>query len=111
MRILLMMQVKWFHTSNYDKNDKRPLRIGINKKVFVKFKDELGGKIMEEFVALRAKTCSYLIDGYNDEDYEKYKIINIKVKGTKKYIIKRRLMFDKFKESLFNDKAILKFQK
>ena len=28
---------------------------------------------MEEFVGLRAKTCSYLIDGYNDEDYEKKK--------------------------------------
>ena len=23
---------KWFHTSNYDKNDKRPLPIGKNKK-------------------------------------------------------------------------------
>ena len=35
------------------------------------FKDELGEKIMNEFVALRAKTYSYLIDGYNNEDYEK----------------------------------------
>ena len=35
------------------------------------FKDELGEKIMNEFVALRVKTYSYLIDGYNDEDYEK----------------------------------------
>ena len=50
-----------------------------------------------------------MINGYNDEDYEKYKIINIKVKGTKKCIIKRGLIFDNFKESLFNDKAILKF--
>ena len=47
---------KWFDTSNYDKNDKRPLPIGINKKVLGKFKDELEGKIMEEFLALRAKT-------------------------------------------------------
>ena len=23
---------RWFHTSNYDENDKRPLPIGINKK-------------------------------------------------------------------------------
>ena len=30
---------RWFDTSNYDKNDKRPLPIGKNK-------DELGGKIM-----------------------------------------------------------------
>ena len=75
---------KWFDTSNYDKNDKRPLPIGINKKVLGKFKDELGGKIMSEFIALRAKTYAYLIDAYNEEDYEKKKkIINKKANGTK----------------------------
>ena len=67
---------KWFDTSNYDRNDKRPIPIEINKKKLGMFKDELGGKIMEEFVGLRAKTYSYLIDSYNDEDYEKNKIIN-----------------------------------
>ena len=36
--------VKWFDTSNYDKNDKRPLSIGKNKKVPGLFKDELEGK-------------------------------------------------------------------
>ena len=34
-----------FDTSNYDKNDKRPLEIGVNKKVIRMFKDELGGKL------------------------------------------------------------------
>ena len=34
-----------FDTSNYDKNDKRPLDIGVNKKVIGMFKDELGGKL------------------------------------------------------------------
>ena len=62
---------KWFDTSNYDINDTRPLPIGINKKVLCTFKDEIGGLIMSEFVALRAKTYSFLIDGYNDEDYKK----------------------------------------
>ena len=43
---------KWFDTSNYDNdNDKRPLPVGINKKLIGKFKDELGGKIMS-FVRL-----------------------------------------------------------
>ena len=37
---------RWFDTSNYDKNDKRPLPIGKNKKVPGPFKDQLGGKIM-----------------------------------------------------------------
>ena len=64
---------RWFDTSNYDENDKRPLPIGKNKKVIGLFKDELGGKIMTEFVALRAKTYAYLINGYNDDDYDKKK--------------------------------------
>ena len=54
-----------------------------------KFKDELGGKIMTEFCALRAKTYSFLIDRYDDDDYEKNKIINKKAKGTKKCVVKR----------------------
>ena len=47
---------EWFDTSNFNKNDNRPLLIGKNKKVIGKFKDELGGKILTEFVPLRAKT-------------------------------------------------------
>ena len=46
---------KWFGTSKYDKNDNRPLPIRKNKKVTGKFQDELDGKIIIEFVALRAK--------------------------------------------------------
>ena len=38
---------------------------------------------MTEFCALRAKTYSFLVDDYSDEDYEKYKIIHKKAKGTK----------------------------
>ena len=41
---------KWFDTSNYSEYDKRPLSIGINKKVIDFFKDELGGTIVIEFV-------------------------------------------------------------
>ena len=59
----------WLDTSNYDENDKRLLPIGKNKKVITLFKDELGGKIMKEFCALRAKTYAYLMD----DDSEKKK--------------------------------------
>ena len=31
---------RWFDTSNYDKNDKRPLPIGKNKKISSLFKDD-----------------------------------------------------------------------
>ena len=47
---------RWFNTSNYNKIDIRRLLIGKNKKVIGMFKDELGGKIMKEFCAPRAKT-------------------------------------------------------
>ena len=46
---------RWSDTSNYDKKDKRPLPIGKHKKVIGMFKDELSGKIMTEFYALREK--------------------------------------------------------
>ena len=46
---------KWFDTSNYDEKDERLLPIGKNKRIPGIFKDELGGKIMVEVVALRPK--------------------------------------------------------
>ena len=101
---------KQFDTSNYNEKDNRPLSIGKNKKVIGKFKDEIGGKIMTEFCALRAKAYSFLIDDYSDEDYEKNKIINKKAKGTKKCIVKRELMFKNYKDSLFNDEVIIRSQ-
>ena len=39
---------------------------------------------MTKFVALRAKTYSFLIDEYTDEDYGKNKIVNKKAKGKNK---------------------------
>ena len=49
-----------FDTSNYEVN--RPLPKGKNKKVIGLRKDELGGKIITEFVTLRPKTYSFLTD-------------------------------------------------
>ena len=88
---------KWFDTSDYDKNDKRPLPIGKNKKVPCLFKDELEGKIITEVVAIRPKTYAYLID-----DGSEHK----KAKGTKKYVIKRKLMFQNFEDCLINNKNV-----
>ena len=41
---------RWFDTSNYHKNDKRPLQTGMNKNVIGMFKDELREKIIKEFL-------------------------------------------------------------
>ena len=66
---------------------------------------------MIEFVAVRAIAYAYLINSYDDDDdYDKNKIINKKAKGTKKCVIKRELMFENYKDSLFNNKIILKSQ-
>ena len=92
---------RWFDTSNYDENYKRPLPIDKNKKVIGLFKDELGGRIMNEFCALRAKTYSYLMDDNSEVK---------KSKGTKKCVIKRELMFENYKDCLFNGEVILKSQ-
>ena len=49
---------KWFDTSNYSEDDKRPLPIGKNEKKIDFFKDELKGKIIIELAELRPKTYS-----------------------------------------------------
>ena len=68
----------------------------MNKKLIGLFKVKLGGKIMKEFCASRAKTYTYLMDDDNEEK---------KAKVIKKCVIKCRLMFENCKASLFNDKT------
>ena len=81
-----------FDTSGYCPN--RPLPVGLNKKVIGLMKDELGDKIMTEFVALRPKLYSYKkLDGSEDK----------KCKGIKKCIVQKTLTFEDYKTCLFND--------
>ena len=79
----------------------RPLPTGKNKKVIGLMKDELGGKIITEFVTLRPKTYSFLTDDGREDK---------KAKGTKKCIIKNKIKFNDYKKCLFNDVLILKSQ-
>ena len=88
-----------FDTSNF--NYDRPLRIGVNKKVVGLMKDELGGGIITEFVALRPKAYSYITD-----DLVELK----KAKGTKKSVVKKMLGFNDYKKCLFEKEKILKSQ-
>ena len=88
-----------FNTSNYEVN--RPLPMGKNKKVISLMKNELGGKIITEFVTLRPKTYSYLTDDGKEDK---------KAKGTKKCVIKKTIKFNDYKKCLLNDEMILKSQ-
>ena len=86
-------------TSNYKVN--RPLPMGKNKKIIGLMKDELGGKIITEFVTLRPKTYSYLTDDGKEDK---------KAKGTKKCIVKKMIKFNDYKKCLLNDEVIFKSQ-
>ena len=88
-----------FDTSNYTFD--RPLPKGKNKKVIGLMKDELGGGIITEFVALRPKTYSYITN-----DFTELK----KAKGTKKCVVKKMLRFDDYKNCLFSNGKVLKSQ-
>ena len=90
---------KRFDTSNYEVD--RPLPTVENKKVIGLMKDELGGRIIREFVALRPKTYSYLTDDCKEDK---------KAKGTKKCVIKRMIKFDDYQKCLLNDEVVLKSQ-
>ena len=81
-----------FDTSGYCSNWPPPR--GLTKKVIGLMKDELGGAIMTEFMALRPELYSYKkLDGSEDK----------KCKGIKKCGVKKTLTFEDYKTCLFND--------
>ena len=88
-----------FDTSNcaFD----RPLPTGVNKKVIGLMKDELGGDIVTEFVALRPEAYSYITN-----DFIEIK----KAKGTKKCVVNKILRFEDYKKCLFGNGKVLKSQ-
>ena len=90
---------KRFDTSNYTFD--RPLPTGINKKVIGLMKDELGGDIITEFVALRPKAYSYVTNNFIEMK---------KAKGTKKCVVNKMLRFDDYKKCLFDNGKVLKSQ-
>ena len=81
-----------FDTSNFDKNHPSGIQ-GKNKKVPGMMKDEAGGKIIEEFVGLRAKLYSYkMFEGKEEK----------KCKGIKKVVVKKQISFEDYKECLLS---------
>ena len=85
-----------FDTSGYSKDDNKPLHIGKNKKVIDMTKDEVGGKIMTELVALRAKA-------YRKIDKE---VQEKRCKGTNKRMVSERFTFYDYETCLLDNKTI-----
>ena len=90
---------KRFDTSNYTFD--RPLPMGINRKVIGLMKDELGGDIITEFVALRPEAYSYITNNFIEMK---------KAKGTKKCVVNKMLRFEDYKKCLFDNGKVLKSQ-
>ena len=88
-----------FDASNDEVN--RPLPTGKNKKLIGLMKDELGAKVITEFVALRPKVYSHLTRDCKEDK---------KAKGTKKCVIKRMIKFNDYKNCLLKDEVVLKSQ-
>ena len=87
-----------FDTSGYKLD--RPLPIGKNKKVIGLMKDELGGKIMKEFISLRPKMYSYRVEESEPK----------KCKGIKKCVVKKTITSEDYKRCLFEGRVIHRSQ-
>ena len=82
---------EWFDTSNYPKDhfiytDANKMKIGM-------FKDGEGGKIISEFVGLRAKNYAYVCEGKEHK----------KCKGIKKSVTEKGISFDGYKDCMFHN--------
>ena len=84
-----------FDTSDYPENHPSGIPTGINKKVLGMFKDETAGKIIKEFVGLRAKLYSYKMD-----EGEETK----KCKGIKKQVVESSISHEDYKTCLLTGK-------
>ena len=91
-----------FDTSDYPENHPSGIPTGINKKVLGKMKDEAAGKIIKEFLGLRAKLYSYKM--YEGEEEIK------KCKGIKKQVVKSSISHEDYKTCLLTGKERLRKQ-
>ena len=90
-----------FDTSNYPENHPSGIPTGLNNKALGMFKDEAGGKIIKEFVGLRAKLYSYKMDEGKE---------NKRCKGVKKNVVERSITHEDYKTCLETGKEQLRRQ-
>ena len=85
-----------FDTSNYPPDHPSGIPSGLNKKVLGMFKDEAGGKVIDEFVGLRAKLYSYKM-----QEGEESK----NCKGVKKSVVKKSITHEDYKSVCLREKS------
>ena len=90
-----------FDTSDYPEGHPSGLPTGINKKVLGMFKDEAAGKIIKEFVGLRAKLYSYKMEEGKE---------NKRCKGIKKAVVEKSITHENYKTCLETGKEQLRRQ-
>ena len=84
---------KWFDTSNYPMDHPSEISTGVNKMVIGMFKDEVEGKIITEFVGLRAKNYAYMCE---EEEYKK-------CKGIKMNVTRKDISFKDYKDCMLHN--------
>ena len=90
-----------FDTSDYPENHPSRIPTGINKKVLGMFKDEAAGKNIKEFVGLRSKLYSYIMEEGKE---------NKRCKGVKKQVVKNYISHEDYKTCLETGKEQLRRQ-
>ena len=85
---------KWFDTSGYSES-KDEIKLGVNKKVIGKFKDEMGDKVMSQFCANRSKSYSYKLNGEE--------VHNV-LEGIVKAVRNKMINFEEYRRCVFDQK-------
>ena len=90
-----------FNTSGHNPSWVHPLPMGVNRKVIGLMKDELGGRIMTKFVALRP-SCKHTnsLGGSGGKNCT----------GVKKCVVKKTLDFHDYKQCLFEGRNAFRNQ-
>ena len=90
-----------FDTSDYPEGHPSGIPTGVNKKVLGMFKDEAAGKVIKEFVGLRAKLYSYKMDEGKE---------NKRCKGIKKAVVEKSIRHEDYKTCLETGREQLRRQ-
>ena len=90
-----------FDTSDYPENHPSGIPTGINKTVLGMFKDEAAGKNIKEFVGLRAKLYSFIMEDGKE---------NKRCKGVKKQVVESSITHEDYKTCLRTGKEQLRKQ-